>query len=381
MDAVAPTERAVEIYEGLAVENPAFLNDLAMSLNNLGNHYSEAGTLDKGSRKWTEVLERFAVDPIAGVVLRLRRRRGDDEHNEAVSDVIEAHAIDPVTDPEVTAQLRAWARSVRKRAPEYFDTRWNQTAGQSPAWLLVDDDTLQAAADWINTSTWSESRAFLTSNTDRLLTDGGQTALAELALTARGDLTVPEHERILQAVREHGIDEVYGPLLVLDTVYAWRGIDDLDGSKRFLVEHHHDLTTPEAAEMLAQQEAFVHHALATLARDGQTDRAYELLRMPDEMPAALADARHQATPEQLHAIAQLAHATARTGDEQALAAIHVAIAFVLTGNDEDAKTLTGQLGEAELDTTPLIHALTDAIASHADHAPAFAALIRQLTSD
>ncbi len=42
-DAVAPTERAVTLYDELAAENPAFLNDLAMSLNNLGNCYSEVG--------------------------------------------------------------------------------------------------------------------------------------------------------------------------------------------------------------------------------------------------------------------------------------------------------------------------------------------------
>jgi hypothetical protein len=53
--------------------------------------------------------------------------------------------------------------------------------------------------------------------------------------------------------------------------------------------------------------------------------------------------------------------------------------LVLTGNDEDAKTLSGQLDAAELDTTPLIHALTHAITSHPDHAPALAALIHQLT--
>ena len=379
-DAVAPTERAVEIYEVLAEENPAFLNDLASALNNLGNRYSEVGTPEEGPRRWTEVLERLAADPTAGVVLRLRRSRGDHEHDEAIDDLLEAHAIDPGTDLGLTAQLRANARSARKRDPERFDARWNQAVGQPPAWLLLDDDTLQAAADWINTPTWSQSHAVLISNADRFLTDCGETALAELALMSRGDPTVTDHERILQAAREHGIDEIYRPLLILDTVDAWLEIDDLDGSKRYLIEHHDDLTTPAAAETLAQQDALVHHSLVALARDGQTDRAYELLQAPDELPGALAAARREAGLEQLHAIAQLAHATARTDDEQALAAIHVAIALVLTGEDEHATQQTGQLDEPDLDTTPLIHALTDAITHHPDHAPALAALIRQLTS-
>ena len=42
-EALAPTEEAVKIYRELAKTNPAFLNDLARSLNNLGISYSELG--------------------------------------------------------------------------------------------------------------------------------------------------------------------------------------------------------------------------------------------------------------------------------------------------------------------------------------------------
>jgi CHAT domain-containing protein/tetratricopeptide (TPR) repeat protein len=42
-EALAPTEEAVKIYRELAKVNPAFQGDLATSLNNLGNCYSELG--------------------------------------------------------------------------------------------------------------------------------------------------------------------------------------------------------------------------------------------------------------------------------------------------------------------------------------------------
>ena len=42
-EALAPTEEAVKIFRELAKTNPAFLNDLAGSLNNLGIRYSELG--------------------------------------------------------------------------------------------------------------------------------------------------------------------------------------------------------------------------------------------------------------------------------------------------------------------------------------------------
>ena len=42
-DAVAPTEEAVQLYRDQAGDNPAYLPDLAMALNNLGVRYSELG--------------------------------------------------------------------------------------------------------------------------------------------------------------------------------------------------------------------------------------------------------------------------------------------------------------------------------------------------
>ncbi len=64
-EAVAPTERAVEIYEQLASENPAFLNDLASSLNNLGNRYSEVGKRAEAvapTERAVEIRERLASE-------------------------------------------------------------------------------------------------------------------------------------------------------------------------------------------------------------------------------------------------------------------------------------------------------------------------------
>ncbi|MGZ6670181.1 MAG: tetratricopeptide repeat protein, partial [Solirubrobacteraceae bacterium] len=42
-DALAPTEEAVTLYRELAAQNPAFLPNLAMALNKLGNRYAEVG--------------------------------------------------------------------------------------------------------------------------------------------------------------------------------------------------------------------------------------------------------------------------------------------------------------------------------------------------
>ena len=188
-----------------------------------------------------------------------------------------------------------------------------------------------------------------------------------------------QHEQILDAVRTHGLEETYADLLVVDTVDAWLATKDLDASHDFLSEHRADLTSPTGAEILSGRDSVLHVALAALARAGQDEPAFELLRSPDEMPAALATARVGREPAVLLATAQLAFLAARTADEQAIAVCHIAIAFVLEGEDEQAATLVGQLDDAELDRTPLIRAITDAITHRTDHAPALAALIQRIT--
>ena len=329
---------------------------------------------------WIAVLERFAKNPSAAIILRLARSRDDDEHDEAINDLLEALALDPGEDPQLTARLHAGARALRTQDPKRLDSRWSDATDELPAWLLLEEDTLELAASWINTPTWARSRELLTANPDRLLAGPGETALAELALATRGADTISQHQEILKAARAHGIDAVYRPLLILDAVNAWLDIDELQASKTFLVDNHDDLTIPEALELLAQRGKLIHHALATLARSGHTDRGYELLQTPDQIPEALATARQATAAESLHAIAQLALATAHTADEQANAITHLAIARELTNDGRQATELIGQLQQAQINTTPLIQTLTDAIAHHPDHAPALAALIGQLTT-
>ena len=55
-DVVAPTEEAVQLYRGLARDNPAFLPDLASALTSLGACFSEAGSPERGEAAWHEAL-------------------------------------------------------------------------------------------------------------------------------------------------------------------------------------------------------------------------------------------------------------------------------------------------------------------------------------
>ena len=57
-DALEATQEAVEVYRGLAAARPdAFLPDLAMSLNNLGNRLSELGRREDALEATQEALD------------------------------------------------------------------------------------------------------------------------------------------------------------------------------------------------------------------------------------------------------------------------------------------------------------------------------------
>ncbi|HZV75471.1 MAG TPA: tetratricopeptide repeat protein, partial [Conexibacter sp.] len=71
-EAVAPTEEAVEVYRAQAGENPAYLPNLASALNNLGNHYSELGRPADTNAAWEESLGQLPSAEARGILQRLR---------------------------------------------------------------------------------------------------------------------------------------------------------------------------------------------------------------------------------------------------------------------------------------------------------------------
>jgi hypothetical protein len=164
--------------------------------------------------------------------------------------------------------------------------------------------------------------------------------------------------------------------LVYDVVDAWRQLDELDASREFLVEHEKELTTPEAFDALARRGEQVRWALAVLAGSAWMERAYRLLKSPDEATAALEDARRELSPLAMRALASLAATVAETSEDRALARVHVGIALALSGERADAGEAIGALASDDV----LIQAVSDAIVHHADQAPALAAPIGQLTA-
>jgi hypothetical protein len=97
-----------------------------------------------------------------------------------------------------------------------------------------------------------------------------------------------------------------------------------------------DQSSDEALAIIAdrtaedQSEAIIHHALLTLLRLNQVDRAYEAIMDPAQLHAELAAARGDADPTRLIAYATLGMAAASNDADTAQALFHLALGQALT---------------------------------------------------
>jgi tetratricopeptide (TPR) repeat protein len=376
-DAVEPTERAVGIYERLAEENPAYLNDLASSLNNLGVRYSEVDNDSGGGRRWAATLEHFAKDAHASVILRLRRLRSENEFDESIEDLLQAMDLDPGDDSRLTAEVHRACRSARLKNRERFDSVWGTRTDALPDWLVVDDETMTSCVEWLNTKTWAESRDYLAAHADRLLGENGQIALAEIALAFPSNAIVGRHEALLEACRQDGIDAPYQPLLIGETVKAWRALADLEESKQFLLDHSNDLFTDVALATVERSADLEGRALLGLALAGEADFAYAILEGREPGTTALADARRHADPDRLQFIALLCFAAADDDAQRSKAAVHLAMSLAITGRGDDAAKVIHEACQAS-DVSTAISDLTDAIAHRTEDAASLASLIQEV---
>ena len=123
------------------------------------------------------------------------------------------------------------------------------------------DDSLADLLAWVDTPTWEESEAFLTSHSQELLTLRGHAALSQLAAVRPGDDRFTLHVNLLQAVLAQGIAAAYAQLRAeleqarhVRMLREWIGLDaDPAASAAYLAEHADDLTDPRTIALLAAE--------------------------------------------------------------------------------------------------------------------------------
>ncbi|MGH9268502.1 MAG: hypothetical protein ACRD0D_10030, partial [Acidimicrobiales bacterium] len=315
---------------------------------------SDLGRREEMGSRFAEVLAEQAGNPWArGLILAARARwhRQGDDHPAAIGDAVEAAGrITPERDPLARGEVRSFLRALRGDGTGAFDAAWAATIdADQPVWLRhhEPDQSLQdALIEWVRTSSWDDSQAFLAEHAGALLGDRGEASLEHLidANPARQDLLL--HIAVLQAARRDGIEAAYATLRAslerqaLETVFIdWIGTRTWDDSRALLAEHAGDLLTDEAEAVLRSlvhrnpdaPDVFAHLGLLGLCRLQGIEVAYDTLRElatppggkapppsgAAEGPARLATARLRAGLRTDDPSAHLEHAMAAvTGGEQ-----------------------------------------------------------------
>ncbi|SHJ64053.1 Tetratricopeptide repeat-containing protein, partial [Tessaracoccus bendigoensis DSM 12906] len=206
-EALPPTQESVTIYQGLAEQNPAFLPDLAMSLNNLGNRYSQVGR--DPQEAWREAVS--DSDGKSRALLQFfRLRYAEAGHVEAPGWLIDA--LRQADDPGIVAALHAEGRRHRLAGPDKFDLCWTEVTGKAtPGWLALDPALVESAEAWRSTPTYHTERDHLLAHPE-LLPPESEPAVAE-ALLGLDDQEVNRYRTLLQLARERGVAEAYAAFL------------------------------------------------------------------------------------------------------------------------------------------------------------------------
>ena len=234
----------------------------------------------------------------------------------------------------VEAEARQLLRGQWRQHPSAVERAWQSPSTiPVPGWMSLTDDHINTVIDWINTATWAESRDYFHEHSGTLLAGTTATVLGELSLTASENL-IGQPRDLVEAVREHGLDAAYRPLLAGETLREWIAAPSWDASRAFFHDHP-ELLDEEIPGLLANltqdpdPAITVHQALLTLARtpsgvDGAYHSLEDVQSLQDMASAALA-ARDTGLLQACADIETFIHGRAFAG------AMHTILAWLLAG--------------------------------------------------
>ncbi len=345
-----PVEEAVGYYRELVEKNPAYLGDLAGSLNNLAGFLLSFDRQDEALKMIAEAIghrrelvrrseERYLPELAASLGLLLAILTGLERAAEALEPIDEAieeyvgsaavgslllvkanwhHQVGDLAaaiqlswtvlldsspgDPAQAASARKLLRALRAQGEDDFDLAWDGEIGEDrPVWLLHPEHDTEAQVllkQWIQTSTWGESRAVFDANEDAFLSDVSEAALEHLIDANPGHPELGLHLALLKEAREGNVDAAFNRVVEgaereqrAERLARW-GALGADESLDYLLENSDRLLNLESelalvSLALRQPEGtaiFARVALLSLARLSTPEEAYGLLGGPPPPP-------------------------------------------------------------------------------------------------
>ncbi|MGZ6564617.1 MAG: AAA family ATPase [Solirubrobacteraceae bacterium] len=383
-DALAPTEEAVTLYRELAAQNPAFLPNLAMALNKLGNRYAEVGRRGDALAPTEEAVtlrrELAAQNPaflpnLADALTSFNDRciavGQSDRANDAWQSaqiglnsmsrgtlLIARAAAASEGDPNavgwlssalilingergLATRLHDQARRHRDADPAGFDSTWESSGREpSPPWLTVNAELLESARAWIGTSTYEEERAYLAAH-PQLLESDADVAIEE-ALLGVSEEAAERYVNLRARARSDGVDGAYKPLLS-DVLARQFVVADPQTQRRMLAERRSEVLDEavrsavksmrgDERDALTQRAA----ALLELAAHDQEGPVLDAIDEPSRFSSLLLQVALHADIEPLEPTAIIAYTSATSDAQAADAAFFMAVAAAETDRDDDA---------------------------------------------
>ena len=361
-------DTATASLRGLLSTRPWIKSSLAAALNGAGDS------------AWTSIGEAMRDEPALRIDLFALRSWPRGASDRTVENLVALMA--EAQEQELAHSVRSMheiARFRRNADPEAFDAAWMAATGEVPAWLTMARDQEDLVIAWLNTDTWSESRAYLAS-TPRLLDADTDVALDELI--GEDEAQIARHQHILEAARRDGIDEAYAVLAGVERFRQWI---DTGFDRDYFAAHADELRHPAVRDALAEPGRWLPDGMVAflyLVDNGESDLAFRGLSDDAfvEWAAVLKPAWAADDTRRLWALGTLARFDGSASDDaRVVGRWAMAVATALDGDADGALTLFDEADPEVLLPVrdQLLAAGMDALAAHPG-AAALGTLVQRL---
>ena len=344
--ALEAVREAVEIYRGLAEKNPgAFETDLVRALNTLARILSDAGESDEALRCFIDETESFSTGLQARLWLARARWQGQAG---GVNDLHHAVELaDAQDDPRLLGRVR---RAIAETASEWQTVipaeRWEKLPDWATYDLSEDLETLQA---WIQCTNWDDYARMLNSSWPAPTEDD----VALVRAAAERYIDVPEMctlVDIVEAIAEQGLEPVLSEMQAMyeagALVGGWRTAHAERNGRQYLKEHQNMVGNPRCHEVLQRfglpdEEREPLLALLNLATVSSADLAYDVAEDLEDADDAIRDFIDAANVSGMHCVLRVRPDLAEATPHGRFAA---ALCAYLTGHPEEGKRYLDLIG-------------------------------------
>ena len=344
--ALEAIREAVKIRRGLAEKNPAaFEADLVRALNTLACILTETGEADEALRCFTDKTKSFSTGLQARLWLARARWQGETGGVDSLCHA--AELADAQDDPRLLGRVR---RAIAETASEWRAAIPAEQREKLPGWVIYDlNERLETLQAWLQCPNWDDQARLLRSAWPAPT----ENDVALVRAAAERYIDVPEISTltyIVEAIAEQGFDPVLSEMQTLHESEAlgigWRTAHAERKGRQYLKEHQNMMGNPHCREVLQRlglpdDERGSLLALLDLATVSSVDLAYDVAEDLEDAEDAIRDFIDAANVPGMHCALRVRPDLTKATPHGRFAA---ALFAYLTGHLEEGKRYLDLIG-------------------------------------